>query len=417
MSLNDTPMAERTHIGFFGLRNAGKSSLVNRITDQEMSLVSDVKGTTTDPVKKSMELLPLGPVTIIDTPGYDDEGSLGELRIKKTREVLKICDIAVLVTEHTDLTPSEKELLELIKGRSVPYVIVRNKCDIDEGREADDAGNKTELTGGSGNKDGSTDDAGKIDIRVSAVTGEGIKELKEDIARLAKETDKSMRFVADLLTKGDIVVLVIPIDTSAPKGRLILPQQQAIRDILDAGAVSMVTGVEDLPDTLSSLKKKPALVITDSQAFGKVMKMVPESIPLTSFSILMARYKGFLKEALKGAEMIGRLKDGAKVLICEGCTHHRQCEDIGTVKLPKWLKEYTGRDLNLSFTSGHGFPEDLSPYDLIIHCGACMLNDREVAARMEAAGTSSVPFTNYGTAIAFMNGILARSVAPVLPYL
>lgn len=417
MSLNDTPMAERTHIGFFGLRNAGKSSLVNRITDQEMSLVSDVKGTTTDPVKKSMELLPLGPVTIIDTPGYDDEGSLGELRVKKTREVLKICDIAVLVTEHTDLTPSEKELLELIKGRPIPYVIVRNKCDTDEGREADDAGNKTELTGGSGNKDGSMDDAGKSDIRVSAVTGEGIEDLKECIARLAKETVKSMRFVADLLTKGDIVVLVIPIDTSAPKGRLILPQQQAIRDILDAGAVSMVTGVEDLPDTLSSLKKKPALVITDSQAFGKVMKMVPESIPLTSFSILMARYKGFLKEALKGAEMIGRLKDGAKVLICEGCTHHRQCEDIGTVKLPKWLKEYTGRDLNLSFTSGHGFPEDLSPYDLIIHCGACMLNDREVAARMEAAGTSSVPFTNYGTAIAFMNGILARSVAPVLPYL
>ena len=417
MSLNDTPMAERTHIGFFGLRNAGKSSLVNRITDQEMSLVSDVGGTTTDPVKKSMELLPLGPVTIIDTPGYDDEGSLGELRVRKTLEALKICDIAVLVTEHPELNMQEKELLELIKGRSIPYVIVRNKCDTDEGREVDDAGNKSELTGGSGNKDGSMDDAGKSDIRVSAVTGEGIEDLKECIARLAKETVKSMRFVADLLKKGDIVVLVIPIDTSAPKGRLILPQQQAIRDILDAGAVSMVTGVENLPDTLSSLKKEPALVITDSQAFGKVMKMVPKSIPLTSFSILMARYKGFLKEALKGAEAIGNLKEGANVLICEGCTHHRQCEDIGTVKLPKWLKEYTGMELNLSFTSGHGFPEDLSPYDLIIHCGACMLNDREVAARMEAAVASSVPFTNYGTAIAFMNGILARSVAPVLPYL
>ena len=414
MSLNDTPMAERTHIGFFGLRNAGKSSLVNRITDQEMSLVSDVGGTTTDPVKKSMELLPLGPVTIIDTPGYDDEGSLGELRVGKTLEALKICDIAVLVTEHTDLTPSEKELLELIKGRSVPYVIVRNKCDIDD---CDNPDNEGSSQGGATGKDGLTGGAGIIDIRVSAVTGEGIKELKENIARLAKETVKSMRFAADLLKKGDIVVLVIPIDTSAPKGRLILPQQQAIRDILDAGAMSMVTGVENLPDTLSSLKKEPALVITDSQAFGKVMKMVPKSIPLTSFSILMARYKGFLKEALKGAEMIGRLKDGAKVLICEGCTHHRQCEDIGTVKLPKWLKEYTDRDLNLSFTSGHGFPEDLSPYDLIIHCGACMLNDREVAARMEAAVASSVPFTNYGTAIAFMNGILARSVAPVLPYL
>ena len=414
MSLNDTPMAERTHIGFFGLRNAGKSSLVNRITDQEMSLVSDVGGTTTDPVKKSMELLPLGPVTIIDTPGYDDEGSLGELRVKKTREVLKICDIAVLVTEHTELTPSEKELLELIKGRSVPYVIVKNKCDTDD---CDNPDNEGSSQGGATGKDGLTGGAGIIDIRVSAVTGEGIKELKENIARLAKETDKSIRFVADLLKPGDTVVLVIPIDTSAPKGRLILPQQQAIRDILDAGAVSMVTGVENLPDTLSSLKKEPALVITDSQAFGKVMKMVPKSIPLTSFSILMARYKGFLKEALKGAEMIGRLKDGAKVLICEGCTHHRQCEDIGTVKLPKWLKEYTGMELNLSFTSGHGFPEDLSPYDLIIHCGACMLNDREVAARMEAAVASSVPFTNYGTAIAFMNGILARSVAPVLPYL
>lgn len=417
MSLNDTPTAERTHIGFFGLRNAGKSSLVNRITDQEMSLVSDVKGTTTDPVKKSMELLPLGPVTIIDTPGYDDEGSLGELRVKKMGEVLKICDIALLVTENPELIPSEKELLELIKERSIPYMIVKNKCDTDEAGEADGAGSEDGSTNGAGIDDSQAGGSKKSDIRVSALTGEGIEELKECIARLIKETDKSIRFVADLLKPGDIVVLVIPIDKSAPKGRLILPQQQALRDILDAGAVSMVTGVENLPDTLSSLKKEPALVITDSQAFGKVMKMVPESIPLTSFSILMARYKGFLKEALKGAETIGRLKEGANVLICEGCTHHRQCEDIGTVKLPKWLKEYTGRELNLSFTSGHGFPEDLSPYDLIIHCGACMLNDREVAARMEAAGASSVPFTNYGTAIAFMNGILARSVAPVLPYL
>ena len=414
MSLNDTPMAERTHIGFFGLRNAGKSSLVNRITDQEMSLVSDVGGTTTDPVKKSMELLPLGPVTIIDTPGYDDEGSLGELRVKKTLEALKICDIAVLVTEHPELNMQEKELLELIKGRSIPYVIVKNKCDTDDYDNPDNEGSSQ---GGATGKDGLTGGAGIIDIRVSAVTGEGIEELKDHIAHLAKDIVKSIRFVADLLKPGDTVVLVIPIDTSAPKGRLILPQQQAIRDILDAGAVSMVTGVENLPDTLSSLKKEPALVITDSQAFGKVMKMVPKSIPLTSFSILMARYKGFLKEALKGAEAIGNLKEGANVLICEGCTHHRQCEDIGTVKLPKWLKEYTGMELNLSFTSGHGFPEDLSPYDLIIHCGACMLNDREVAARMEAAVASSVPFTNYGTAIAFMNGILARSVAPVLPYL
>lgn len=392
MSLNETPTAERTHIGFFGLRNAGKSSLVNRITGQEMSLVSDIKGTTTDPVRKSMELLPLGPVTIIDTPGYDDTGSLGKLRVKKTGDILKICDIAVLVTEHTEPDPVEHELITLIQERRIPYLIVKNKCDVNEGM-------------GFGN------------IRVSAVTGEGIEELKERIAGLARDTDKRIRFVADIIRPHDTVVLVIPIDTSAPKGRLILPQQQAIRDILYAGAVSLVTGVDDLPDTLASLKKEPELVITDSQAFGKVMKLVPESIPLTSFSILMARYKGFLGEALKGAESIGRLEDGAQVLICEGCTHHRQCEDIGTVKLPKWLKEYTGRDLNLSFTSGHGFPEDLSVYDLIIHCGACMLNDREVNNRMLAAQASSVPFTNYGTAIAFMNGILARSVAPVLPYL
>ena len=394
MSLNDTPMAERTHIGFFGLRNAGKSSLVNRITNQEMSLVSDIKGTTTDPVKKSMELLPLGPVTIIDTPGYDDTGSLGELRVKKTKDVLKICDIAILVTEHSEPEPVEKELLDLIKERSIPYMIVKNKCDTDDHGLSD-----------------------LCDIRVSALTGTGIDELREQIAHIAKDTVRPVRFVADLLHPHDTVVLVIPIDTSAPKGRLILPQQQAIRDILDAGAVSIVTGVDDLPGTLSSLDHKPALVITDSQAFGIVMKMVPQSIPLTSFSILMARYKGFLNEALKGAETIGRLTDGAHILICEGCTHHRQCEDIGTVKLPKWLKEYTGRELNLSFTSGHGFPEDLSPYDLIIHCGACMLNDREVSSRMSAAQAASVPFTNYGTAIAFMNGILSRSVAPVLPCL
>ncbi|MBO4337440.1 MAG: [FeFe] hydrogenase H-cluster maturation GTPase HydF, partial [Lachnospiraceae bacterium] len=392
------PTAERTHIGFFGLRNAGKSSLVNRITNQEMSLVSDIKGTTTDPVKKSMELLPLGPVTIIDTPGYDDIGSLGEQRVRKTKETLKICDIAVLVTENAELEPMETELLSLIQGREIPCMIVRNKCDIDTDKGTI---NSTDINM----------------ITVSANTGAGIEELKERLARLVGDTKKEMRFIADLIKPHDTVVLVIPIDTSAPKGRLILPQQQAIRDILDAGAVSVVTGVDDIPDTLANLRKEPALVITDSQVFGRVMKLVPVNIPLTSFSILMARYKGFLKEALKGAETIGRLEDGANVLISEGCTHHRQCEDIGTVKLPKWLKEYTGKELNLSFTSGHGFPEDLSSYDLIIHCGACMLNDREVANRMSAAQDADVPFTNYGTAIAFMNGILSRSVAPVLPYL
>ncbi len=408
MSLNETPMAERTHIGFFGLRNAGKSSLVNRITNQEMSLVSDVKGTTTDPVKKSMELLPLGPVTIIDTPGYDDTGSLGEQRVRKTKETLKICDIAVLVTENMEPEPIERELLGLIKEREIPYLTVRNKCDIDKSA----GGDKCTIL----STDRNSLQNNEILI-VSAKDGTGIEELKERLAHLAGSNKKEIRFVADLIKPGDTVVLVIPIDTSAPKGRLILPQQQALRDILDAGAVSVVTGVDGIPDVLANLRKDPALVITDSQAFGKVMKLVPENIPLTSFSILMARYKGFLKEALKGAEKISELEDGANVLISEGCTHHRQCEDIGTVKLPKWLKEYTGKELNLSFASGHGFPEDLSSYDLIIHCGACMLNDREVLSRMSAAQSVNVPFTNYGTVIAFINGILNRSVAPVRPYL
>lgn len=404
MSLNDTPMAERTHIGFFGLRNAGKSSLVNRITNQEMSVVSDVKGTTTDPVKKSMELLPLGPVTIIDTPGYDDEGSLGELRVKRTKEVLQTCDVAILVTEHEKLQGLETELLELIRGRQIPYIIVKNKSDLPDGVESRTA-------------DGTDNDGSKtkdVPLAVSSLSGEGIEALKERIAHCMKGREKQIRFVADLIGPGDTVVLVIPIDTSAPKGRLILPQQEALRDILDAGAISVVTGVDSLPDTLQKLKEKPALVITDSQAFAKVMHMVPEEIALTSFSILMARYKGFLVEALRGAHAIDTLQDHAKVLIAEGCTHHRQCEDIGTVKLPKWLAKHTGKELDLSFTSGHGFPEDLRAYDLIIHCGACMLNDAEVQNRMRMAQEAQVPFTNYGTAIAHMNGILQRSVAPVL---
>ena len=393
--MNETPMAERVHIGFFGLRNAGKSSLVNRITNQQVSVVSDVKGTTTDPVKKSMELLPLGPVTIIDTPGYDDEGTLGELRIGRTKEVLKTCDIAVLVTENNEPDPSERELIDLIKARQIPCVIAINKCDL-------------------GKKDDTQDSPWVFPVYyVSALTGEGAEELKEAIAASAGGNTKEIRLVADLIKKGDTVVLVIPIDTSAPKGRLILPQQQAIRDILDAGAVSMVTGVEELHATLERLKEDPALVITDSQAFAKVMKLVPERIALTSFSILMARYKGFLEEAVRGAEAIDHLKDGAKILIAEGCTHHRQCEDIGTVKLPAWLKKYTGKNLELTFTSGHGYPEDLSGYDLIIHCGACMLNDNEVGNRMLAAKGAGVPFTNYGTAIAHMNGILQRSISPV----
>lgn len=401
MSLNDTPMAERTHIGFFGLRNAGKSSLVNRITNQQVSLVSGIKGTTTDPVRKSMELLPLGPVTIIDTPGYDDEGMLGELRVGRTKDVLATCDIAVLVIEKDVLDPSETELLDMIRTRQIPCVIARNKTDID----AD------------GNFEAGDNPAGILQgfpvIPVSAKSGEGVEALKEAIAGAVKSGTKQVRLVADLIGKGDTVVLVIPIDTSAPKGRLILPQQQAIRDILDADAVSMVTSVEQLPNTLSGLKDDPALVITDSQAFGKVMKIVPDRIPLTSFSVLMARYKGFLEEAVEGAKAIDRLRDHAKILIAEGCTHHRQCEDIGTVKLPAWLKKYTGKDLELEFTSGHGYPDDLNDFDLIIHCGACMLNDNEVRNRMIAAQESGIPFTNYGTAIAHMNGILGRSIAPL----
>jgi len=397
MSLNETPMAERVHIGFFGLRNAGKSSLVNRVTNQEMSLVSDVKGTTTDPVKKSMELLPLGPVTIIDTPGYDDEGTLGELRVGRTKEVLATCDMAVLVTEHAALNGVEEELLSLIQTRKLPYLIVQTKVDLCQDVLMEQGGDS-----GDGKK-----------VCVSAVSDIGIEELKERMAHLMSGKEKQIRFVADLIRPKDTVVLVIPIDTSAPKGRLILPQQEAIRDILDAGAISVVTSVENLSDTLNSLKADPALVITDSQAFGQVMHLVPEEIPLTSFSILMARYKGFLSEAVRGAKTIDSLPENANVLICEGCTHHRQCEDIGTVKLPGWLEKHTGKTLKYTFTSGHGFPEELSDYDLIIHCGGCMLNDKEMQNRMQQAVAAGVPFTNYGTSIAHINGILARSIAPI----
>jgi len=389
MGLNETPSAERVHIGFFGMRNAGKSSVVNRVTNQEMSLVSDVKGTTTDPVRKSMELLPLGPVTIIDTPGFDDEGALGKMRVGKTREVLAVCDIAVLVTENESLTESEKELLSLIEKRNIPHLVVHNKSD---------------LSGASGKAHGG--------LFVSAKNNEGIEQLKEALASMAPKK-KTVRFVADLIEAGDTVILVIPIDSSAPKGRIILPQQEAIRDILDAGAVSCVTGVETLADTIDSLKTKPALVITDSQAFSKVMKIVPEDIPLTSFSILMARYKGFLDAAVEGAHALDNLKDGSKVLIAEGCTHHRQCEDIGTVKLPAWIRRHTGAEPEFTFTSGHGFPDDLSDFDLVIHCGACMLNDNEVRNRMTAALDVGTPFTNYGTVIAHMNGILERSLRPI----
>ncbi len=392
MSLNATPSGERVHIGFFGRRNAGKSSVVNAFTGQELSVVSEVKGTTTDPVLKSMELLPLGPVVIMDTPGFDDEGALGELRVKKTKQVLNRADCAVLVVDATvGLTPVDRELLSLFREKNLPYLIAYNKSDLAA------APGKLEEPG----------------LLVSAKTGENIHELKERVARLVDREGPQPHLVADLLAPGDLVVLVVPIDSAAPKGRLILPQQQTIRDILEARAVSVVTGVEELPQTLQSLGKAPRLVITDSQAFGAVNKLVPRQIPLTSFSILMARYKGTLDQSAAGAAQLDQLQDGDKVLLSEGCTHHRQCEDIGTVKIPRWLREYTGKDLVLEHSSGRDFPEDLSPYRLIIHCGGCMLGEREMAYRQKTAQDAGVPFTNYGMAIAQMHGILQRSLEPL----
>lgn len=388
MSLNNTPSGERIHIGFFGRRNAGKSSLVNAVTGQSLSVVSDIKGTTTDPVRKAMELLPLGPVLIIDTPGFDDEGALGELRVKKTKEILSETDIAVLVVDSaTGKTASDNELEELFKSKALPYIIVYNKSDVLA---------KT--------------DCGENEISVSALKNENINELKELIGSLAKNITHENKLVSDLVNTGDLVVLVTPIDSAAPKGRLILPQQQTIRDLLDAGAVPVVTRETELAETLKKLGTKPSMVITDSQAFSIVSKIVPEDIPLTSFSILMARYKGFLEAAVKGAASVNKLADGDTVLISEGCTHHRQCGDIGSVKLPALLKKYTGKLLNIELSSGHGFPDSLDKYALVIHCGGCMLGEREVSSRRDSAHSQEIPFTNYGTAIAMMNGILRRSL-------
>lgn len=387
MGLNSTPSANRIHIGFFGRRNAGKSSLLNAVTGQELALVSDIAGTTTDPVYKAMELLPLGPVMLIDTAGIDDEGTLGEMRIKKTQQVLNKTDIAVLVVSTEDgMTRYETELLQLFNKKDIPYIIAYNKSDI--------------IT---------PETLPENAISVSAKSGHNIHELKEKIASLYKNNDDK-KIIADKLSAGDMVVLIVPIDESAPKGRLILPQQQTIRDILEAGAMCTVCRDTELTQTLAALKQKPAMVITDSQAFGRVAKDTPSDILLTSFSIIMARYKGFLQQAVHGASMLDKLQDGDKVLICEGCSHHRQCEDIGTVKIPAWLKEYTGKELQLSWTSGTQFPEELSEYSLIIHCGGCMLTEREVSYRMKCAADAGVPVTNYGTAIAMMKGILKRSL-------
>ena len=386
MGMNETPSGERLHIAFFGKRNAGKSSLVNAITGQDLSVVSDVEGTTTDPVSKSMELLPIGPVLIIDTPGFDDEGELGALRVKKTKQILNKADVAILVIDATvGMSDCDKELLDLFEDKKIPYLKVWNKSDL----IADD-----DLDG----------------VVVSAKDQIGIWELKEKIGVLGNRGSNEKKLVADLVSPLDFVVLVVPIDSAAPKGRLILPQQQMIRDLLEAGAISIVVRESELEETLSRLGHKPAMVITDSQAFSVVSEIVPQDVPLTSFSILMARNKGFLETAVKGVCAIDRLKDGDKVLISEGCTHHRQCDDIGTVKIPTWLKQYTGKNLIIETSSGIGFPEDLSEYALIIHCGGCMLNEREVLYRMNHAMDEGVPFTNYGIVIAYMKGILARSI-------
>ena len=391
MSLNGTVSAERLHIAFFGRRNAGKSSLVNAVTGQQLAVVSDVKGTTTDPVQKAMELLPLGPVVIIDTPGIDDEGALGELRVQKTRQILAKTDIAILVLDATAGMQAEDQQLEaLFQERKLPYLIAFNKADLLESRPA----------------------LPENSLYTSAANGEGVEALKERMGALVKENANEKHLVADLLTPGDTVVLVIPIDESAPKGRLILPQQQTIRELLEAGCSALCCRDTELPQTLNSLREPPKLVITDSQAFGRVSKMVPPEIPLTGFSVLFARYKGDLPTLVKGAAALAHLRDGDRVLISEGCTHHRQCNDIGTVKMPGWIKDYCGKEIEFSFTSGGEFPEDLQDFALVVHCGGCMLNEKEMHHRMEKANAAPVPMVNYGVAIAQMHGILKRSLEP-----
>ena len=391
MSLNNTPSSERLHIGFFGMRNAGKSSVVNAVTNQELSVVSDVLGTTTDPVKKAMELLPLGPVVIIDTPGLDDEGSLGELRVKKAKEILSKTDIAVLVIDSTKgMSKEDEELLSIFKEKKLPYVVAYNKADLVAERHT----------------------LGENEIYLSAQTKENIDEFKELLSKIAKLSKNAKPLVSDLLSVGDLVVLVIPIDEAAPKGRLILPQQMVMRDILDHHCMCICCQDSELKSTLCALSKKPKLVITDSQAFGKVAKDTDSDILMTSFSILMARYKGDLKALVQGASVLSSIKDGDKILIAEGCTHHRQCNDIGTVKMPKWIENFTNAKPQYTFTSGGTFPEDLSDYKLIVHCGGCMLNEKEMKSRMQKASDAKIPIVNYGVLIAHMHGILKRSLAP-----
>lgn len=391
MSLNTTPSGERLHIGFFGMRNAGKSSVVNAVTNQQLSVVSDVLGTTTDPVKKAMELLPIGPVVVIDTPGLDDEGQLGELRVKRAVQTLAQTDIAVLVIDATKgKSEQDNKLLSEFANRKLPHIVVYNKADLIENRKA--------------LKDN--------EIYVSAMTNENINELKDKLADITKSAKVQKPLISDLLSVGDTVVLVIPIDESAPKGRLILPQQMVMRDILDYHCTCVCTQVDELSKTLENLSKKPKLVITDSQAFESVAQITPSDIKLTSFSIIMARYKGDLNRLIKGAKTLESLKDGDKVLIAEGCTHHRQCNDIGTVKMPRWIENFTHAKPQFEFTSGGTFPDDLSDFTLVVHCGGCMLNEKEMFSRMQKADAQNVPVVNYGVAIAHMHGILNRSLQP-----
>lgn len=387
MSMNATPSGQRVHIGFFGCRNAGKSSLVNAVTGQALAIVSDIRGTTTDPVLKAMELLPLGPVVIVDTPGFDDEGPLGELRIQRTRDQLNRCDIAVLVIDGArGMQSADEQLLQLMKDRALPHLIAWNK--------ADRADALPPIEGSQA---------------VSALTGMNIDAFKEALARLLPDGPKP-KLVSDLVSPGDCAVLVCPMDESAPKGRLILPQQQVIRDLLDAGAMPLVCRETELERALQSLAAPPRLVITDSQAFKVVDAIVPQDVPLTSFSILMARFKGFLDAAVHGVSAIDHLDDGDRVLMAEGCTHHRQCNDIGTVKIPRWLRQHTGKDIAIETCTGRDFPEDLTPYRAVIHCGGCMLTETVVQYRMRQALSQDVPFTNYGIVIARITGALERSL-------
>lgn len=394
MSLNSTPMADRIHIGIFGKRNAGKSSIINAITGQSLAIVSDVMGTTTDPVLKSMELLPLGPVVIIDTPGLDDDGELGQLRIQKAYQILNKTDIALLVVDGTKgMTGEDTAILERIKAKKIPYVVVYNKLDAMEKAPVFNDPNI---------------------IAVSAAEQTNIFELKELIASQVTDEKHAYPIIKDLLNPDDLVILVIPIDKAAPKGRLILPQQQTIRDILDADATALVVKENALAETLVTLGKAPRMVVTDSQVFKQVSEITPKDIELTSFSMLFARHKGELEPLYQGAKAVDTLKDGDKVLISEGCTHHKQCNDIGTQKLPHWLMEYTGKTLEFAFTNGTEFPLDLSPYHMVIHCGGCMLNEREMKYRIQCAEDAEIPITNYGIIISYFTGILERSMTPLI---